>query len=507
MTTILPSLKLDEFDRLAAPGVTVAVHRTVLLDGLTAVGALEALRGAGSPCFLLESATGGERIGRYSFLGFGPTAELSDRGGKLRYATRAIGEQTRELPLEGNPKDILDALRGSLAKVKVARPSGLPRFGGGWVGFCGWDIGRGLLGLPRRADGDRPDGLPDALFYLFHRAVAFDHLRGTVTLIDCATVDAEGSATAWRSAQARLDTLERILAEAAGQGLARPKPVKTKYEPKPLSTREQYEESVRRAKQHIVAGDVFQTVLSRSVELQTDASALSIYRALRAINPSPYLFYLELDGGTTVMGASPELLVRVEDGKVAVRPIAGTRRRGETEAQDRALELELLEDEKERAEHTMLVDLGRNDVGRVAKLGTVSVDELMTVERYSHVMHLVSHVSGQLDPQFDRFDAFAAGFPAGTVSGAPKRRAVELIDELEGARGLYAGAVGYADLAGGLDTCIAIRTLVHSKGKVIARAGAGIVHDSTPDREFEETQEKSRALLEAVRLAEQGLRV
>jgi anthranilate synthase component 1 len=325
--------------------------------------------------------------------------------------------------------------------------------------------------------------------------------------MDDVLVDGDGADAAWRSSQARLDALERILAEAAGSGLARPKPVKSRKDPRALAPREEFEEAVRRAKKHIVLGDVFQCVLSRSVELETDASAVAIYRALRAINPSPYLFYLELDGGKTVMGASPELLVRVEDGRVHVRPIAGTRARGATEAEDRALELELLEDEKERAEHLMLVDLGRNDVGRVARLGSVAVDELMTIERYSHVMHLVSHVSGELDPGFDRFDALAAGFPAGTVSGAPKRRAVELIDELEpGPRGLYAGAVGYADLAGGLDTCIAIRTLVHEKGKVIARAGAGIVHQSDPAREFEETEQKARALLESVRLAEQGLR-
>jgi anthranilate synthase component 1 len=238
---------------------------------------------------------------------------------------------------------------------------------------------------------------------------------------------------------------------------------------------------------------------------------LSVYRALRAINPSPYLFYIETSGAV-VMGSSPELLVRVEDGKVHVRPIAGTRKRGATPDEDRGLELDLLDDEKERAEHLMLVDLGRNDVGQVARLGSVNVDELMTVERYSHVMHLVSHVSGDLDTSFDRFDALKAGFPAGTVSGAPKRRAVEILGELEGdARGLYAGAVGYVDLAagaqpGGLDTCIAIRTLVQRGKRVVARAGAGIVYDSDPKKELEETENKAKALLAAVRLAEEGLR-
>jgi anthranilate synthase component 1 len=293
--------------------------------------------------------------------------------------------------------------------------------------------------------------------------------------------------------------------------LARPAPVARRSDIKPLKTKLPFEEQVLLAKKHIVAGDVFQIVLSRGLEVETDAAPLSVYRALRAINPSPYLFYIETSGAV-VMGSSPELLVRVEAGKVHVRPIAGTRKRGGTPEEDRALELELLEDEKERAEHLMLVDLGRNDVGQVARLGSVSVDELMAVERYSHVMHLVSHVSGDLDTSFDRFDALKAGFPAGTVAGAPKRRAVELIAELEGdARGLYAGAVGYVDLAagsqpGGLDTCIAIRTLVQRGRRVLARAGAGIVYDSDPKAELEETENKAKALLAAVRLAEEGLR-
>jgi anthranilate synthase component 1 len=367
----------------------------------------------------------------------------------------------------------------------------------------------------RRLDDPPPvDGLPDALFHRFDNVVAFDHLRGTVVLIANVEIG-DRPQEAWKLSQAHLDYMEERLALGAASGLARPAPVSRRSEIKSFRPRGHYEDSVRLAKKHIVAGDAFQIVLSRGLELETEAQPLSVYRALRAINPSPYLFYLETSGAA-IMGSSPELLVRVEAGRVHVRPIAGTRARGSTPELDRALELELLEDEKERAEHLMLVDLGRNDVGQVAKLGTVSVDDLMTVERYSHVMHLVSHVSGELDPAFDRFDALKGGFPAGTVSGAPKRRAVELISDLEGdSRGLYAGAVGYVDLAGfskpggltgGLDTCIAIRTLVQRGKRVLARAGAGIVFDSEPEKEFEETEAKARALFAAVRLAEEGLR-
>ena len=273
-----------------------------------------------------------------------------------------------------------------------------------------------------------------------------------------------------------------------------------------------FQEQVAIAKKHLIAGDIFQVVLSRTVSIETDATPLSIYRALAAINPSPYLLYYET-GGATIVGSPPEPLVRVQDGRVHIRPLAGTRSRGATVELDRSNEFELLDSEKERAEHLMLVDLARNDVGMVAALGTVSVDEYRNVERYLHVMHLVSHVSGELDVGFDRFDAFKAAFPAGTMSGAPKRRAVEIIGDLEGnARGLYAGGLGYIDLAsdtplaGGLDMCIPIRCLVHRGRQVLVRTGAGIVHDSDPEQELAETEKKGRSILAAVRLAESGLK-
>ncbi len=504
MKPVLPRLEREEFDKLAAKGTTLAVFRTALLDGLTPVAALISLRREGEPCFLLESATGGEKIARFSFLGSSPTATIHDRAGNVMFQPAALGR--------GHSGDVLHAIRRACQGVKAVRPAGLPRFAGGWVGFLGWDMARAAVGLKRRRlDDPQPaDGLPDAIFHRFDDVVAFDHLRGTVVLVANVEVG-ERKDEAWKLAQSRLDFMEERLAHGAASGLARPAPVARRSDIKPLKGKTSFEEQVLQAKKHIVAGDVFQVVLSRGLEVETDAQPLSVYRALRAINPSPYLFYIETSGAV-VMGSSPELLVRVEAGKGHVRPIAGTRPRGAGPEEDRALELDLLDDEKERAEHLMLVDLGRNDVGQVARIGTVSVDELMTIERYSHVMHLVSHVSGELDTSYDRFDALKAGFPAGTVSGAPKRRAVELIADLEGdSRGLYAGAVGYVDLAagdqpGGLDTCIAIRTLVQRGRRVLARAGAGIVYDSDPKKEFEETENKAKALLAAVRLAEEGLR-
>jgi anthranilate synthase component 1 len=508
MTAVLPRLEREEFDRLAKKGCTLAVYRTALLDGLTPVAALISIRREGEPCFLLESATGGEKIARFSFLGSAPVSTIHDRVGNVMFQPASLGK--------GHDGDVLHAVRRQCLAAKAIRPPGLPRFAGGWVGFCGFDMARAAVGLKRRrldVDVQPVDGLPDALFHRFDDVVAFDHLRGTVVLIVNVAIG-ERPGEDWKLAQSRLDYMEERLAHGAAAGLARPAPVARRSEIKPIKTAIPFEEQVALAKKHIVLGDVFQIVLSRGLEVETDAQPLSVYRALRAINPSPYLFYIETSGAV-VMGSSPELLVRVEDGKVHVRPIAGTKPRGQTPDEDRALELELLEDEKERAEHLMLVDLGRNDVGQVAKLGSVSVDELMTVERYSHVMHLVSHISGELDTSFDRFDALKAGFPAGTVSGAPKRRAVELIAAIEGdARGLYAGTVGYVDLAAtnaqgapsGLDTCIAIRTLVQRGRKVFARAGAGIVFDSDPAKELQETENKAKALMAAVRLAEEGLR-
>jgi anthranilate synthase component 1 len=484
------------------------VYRTALLDGLTPASVFSALRTAGKPAFFFESARAGSHVARYSFVGANPTKTFVDEGGRFLQAPDDLKDQ----------KSLFEVLRTDCARANAIRPAGLPRFAGGWVGFAGWDVARGAVGLARTSRQDAPapaDGLPDAVFHRFDDIVAFDHLTNKVILI--ANVEIGDVPTdAWRIAQRRLDETEGKLANALRLGWGLPDPTKTQFEPRGVASQLSYQEQVERAKRHLIAGDIFQVVLSRTMALETDASPMAIYRALAAINPSPYLLYFEA-GDTTILGSSPELLVRVQDGRVHIRPLAGTRRRGDTEARDKALEYELLDSEKERAEHLMLVDLSRNDVGIVSKLGSVRVDSCMAIERYLHVMHLVSHISGELDPRFDRFDAFRAGFPAGTMSGAPKRRAVEIISELEGnARGLYAGALGYVDLAsgrglgapaGGLEMAIPIRCLVHREREVLMRTGAGIVYNSDAEEEFAETEAKARSLVSAVRLAESGLRL
>jgi anthranilate synthase component I len=495
---------------MAVKGTTVAVHRTLLLDGLTPVMVLAALRVEGEPCFFLESARGGPRIARFSFVGASPSKSVIDDCGSLRFHTP---HEDRPPPSLHGYKDVFDAIRADCKASKAVRAAGLPRFAGGWVGFCGWDIARGCVGLPRRKKDDPPpaDGLPDAVYHRFDDVVAFDHVTNKIILISNVEVD-ERPNESWGIAQSRLDRMEELLIKATSRGWPPPAPVSQVWKAEPLPSKLSFEEQVALAKKHLALGDVFQVVLSRTVGMETDASPLSIYRALAAINPSPYLLYFETDGAT-VLGASPEALVRVQDGRVHIRPLAGTRARGETFDKDRTAEFDLLDSEKERAEHLMLVDLARNDVGMVSRLGTVSLDEYHAIERYLHVMHLTSHVSGQLDPRFDRFDALRAAFPAGTMSGAPKRRAVEIIGELEGsARGLYAGGLGYIDLggdnatsAGGLDICIAIRCLVHRGRRVLVRTGAGIVYDSDPTLELQETEHKANSLLAAVRLAEMGL--
>jgi len=499
-----PHLDRAAFDQLAANGRTVAVHRTVLMDNLTPLGVFSAIRKEGEPSFFFESARGGPRIARYSFVGTSPSKTITDIGGKLTLH----GEG--RLPAG----DLFQVLRAECKAANAVRPRGVPRFAGGWVGFCGWDLARGAVGLPRRRaehEALPADGLPDAVFHRFDDVIAFDHLENKVLLIVNVEIGNDPSA-AWRTAQARLDGMEGQLRRTVDMPPP-PKPVERDWEPVALASALPFEEQVALAKKHLVAGDIFQVVLSRTLAMQTDATPLAIYRALAAINPSPYLLYFETSGAT-IVGSSPEPLLRVQDGRVHIRPLAGTRARGTTREADRTKEFDLLESEKERAEHLMLVDLSRNDVGQVAKLGSVSVDEFLVIERYAHVMHLVSHVSGELDSSFDRFDALKAGFPAGTMSGAPKRRAVEIIGEVEGnARGLYAGGLGYIDLAGdhdragGLDMCIAIRCLVHRNREILVRTGAGIVFDSDPEAERIETETKARSLLAAVRLAERGLRL
>jgi len=485
-----------EFLRHARDGRLVPVRREILFDTDTAVGAYAKL--ARPPFgFLLESVEGGETWARYTFLGTEPHGawRLNSDGTTSHWAPDT-GWSSPQRPQ--NPLDELAALVRARDTIPLA---GFPRFVGGAVGYLGYDAVRYIERLPAAPPDSR--GLPDALFLFTDLVVAIDNLFGrahAIALVDPAGADSEAALLErYDAAEVRIDALLLRLVE--GAPLA---PLATRDGPAPVATsactREQFEAHVRRIQQYIVDGDAFQVVLSRQLEVPLHARPLDVYRVLRSLNPSPYLFYLELDD-IVILGSSPEALVRVENDRVVVRPIAGTRPRGKDEKEDHVRAEELRTDEKERAEHLMLVDLGRNDVGRVAEYGTVRVTELMEVETYSHVLHMVSRVEGELRSDLDAFDALRACFPAGTVSGAPRIRAMEIIDELEPVRrGPYAGAVGYFAYGGRtMDTAIAIRTMIARDGVAWLQAGAGIVADSLPDREFEETVAKAGALVEALR--------
>jgi anthranilate synthase component 1 len=443
--------------------------------------------------YLLESVQGGERFGRYSFIGLPAETRFEIRG---RTCCEFRGEQ---LVQQAEHDDPLEYVRSCQRRFKAATPSGLPRFCGGLVGFFGYDTVRYIE--PRLAGINKADalGTPDILLLLSEQLAVVDNLSGKLYLIVFAD---PREASAYERALQRLQELARDLRT----------PVRIPEEvPMPLGVVQQelsqaaFMQAVERAKRYIYDGDIMQVVLSQRLSHPYPASPLSLYRALRALNPSPYMFYYDM-GGFHVVGASPEILVRLEGDTVTVRPIAGTRARGATRDQDLALEHELLADPKERAEHVMLMDLGRNDVGRVAQVGTVGVTENMVVERYSHVMHIVSNVEAKLKPGLDAVSVLKATFPAGTVSGAPKVRAMEIIDELEPTRrGIYAGAVGYLGFNGDMDLAIAIRTAVIQDGRLYVQAGAGIVADSVPESEWQETQNKARAVLRAAEMAQTGL--
>ncbi len=482
-----------EFDRRAHEGNLVPVSCEVLADLDTPISAFMRLRHL-PYAFLLESAEGSEKVARYSFLGAQPRLTLRASLGRV--------EVTEDGTTRTLAQDPLTAAREILRRYRPAQDPALPRFYGGLVGYFSYDLIRTIERLPHQPPDDR--GLPILNLTLADTVMVFDHLRHRIRIIASAVVD-DGAERAYRAAQARieewLDLLRRPL----------PAPAPAPASPLRLNlrsnmTREQYLAAVARCREYIHAGDAFQIVLSQRFAVETGGlDPLAIYRALRMVNPSPFMFYLA-GPDATLVGASPELLVRLEGDLVEMRPIAGTRRRGLTEDEDRRLAEEMLADEKERAEHVMLVDLTRNDVGRVARYGTVRVPDLMTVERYSHVMHIVSTVQGRLVPERDAFDVLRAVFPHGTVSGAPKVRAMEILDELEPtARGPYAGAVGYVGFGGVLDTCIAIRTLVIKDGVAYAQAGGGIVADSVPASEYDETINKAKALIRAIELAGRGL--
>jgi anthranilate synthase component I len=486
---ILPSK--DEFVRLAAEHDVVPVAREVYADLATPISAFMALSEGAEHAFLLESVIGGERLGRYSFLGVGEREVISARGHEVVVENGGVTGEYAEDPLR--------VVSRELGAGSVARVPGLPLFVGGAVGYVGYETASSFERVPRHENDVL--NVPDFTFMMADVVVAFDHARRVMQVI--APVRPGGAPDiAYQAALKRIDGyLKRIDqgprgAELGAYGVARD------VEMTPHTTREEFVGQVKTAKEHIAAGDIFQVVLSQRYSAPFEGDGLDLYRVLRAVNPSPYMFYVRTRD-VTLVGSSPEPLVRVEDGdKVLTRPLAGTRPRGATPAEDGRLRAELLADEKERAEHVMLVDLGRNDLGRVSSAGSVTVDELMEVEYYSHVMHIVSNVTGTLAPGKDAFDALEATFPAGTVSGAPKVRAMEIIAELEPeARGPYAGTVGYVGLDGAMDMCITIRTVVLANGRAYVQSGAGIVADSDPEREYDECMHKAGALQRALELA------
>jgi anthranilate synthase component 1 len=478
-------------------GDLVPVYRTLLADLETPVSVYMKLARAGAPSFLLESVEGGEQVGRYSFLGVNPRGVLSCKDNIL---ARTLDGVTTTRPLAPG-EDPLHALKAEFASVTPVHIEGLPRLVGGAVGFMSYDIVRYFERLPQTASRDLD--VPDAAFMLPDTLVIFDHAKHQLIVMANAHNTGDPDA-AYKDAVNRIDQI----VVALGKPLP---PLTLTHEPLNAElvsnvTQAQFEANVETIKDYIAAGDAFQVVLSQRWTRRTVAPPLTIYRALRALNPSPYMFYLNFGDDLILMGASPEMLVRLEDGVATTRPIAGTAPRGANAAEDRALAEALLADPKERAEHVMLVDLGRNDLGRVCEYGSVHLTNVMSVERYSHVMHIVSEVQGRVRAGMDAFDLMRATFPAGTLSGAPKVRAMEIIEEVEGTRrGHYAGAVGYFSYDGSMDTCITIRTLLMQGDTITIQAGAGIVADSVPAKEYQESVNKARALAVAIQFAEQGL--
>ena len=490
------------FCEQAAEHDFVPVHRRLLSDALTPVTAFRLLDDGGPAC-LFESVVGGEKVGRYSFLAVSPISRFRAFGNRIEND----GKTSR---LEDG-EDPLDIFRTHF-RSRVAHDDSLPPFIGGAIGYAAYDVVRYVEKLPHAPEDDR--GLPDLDFAFYHTVCVFDHVDKTIWVVSLADVrDAHDA----NQRQRRYDEASRSVDDTIAR-LTRPIPIRAETldmdpprgqaedrQPTPQSnfTRDAFEDAVRQCVQYIRAGDIFQVVPSQRFRKHADVDPIEVYRTLRVVNPSPFMFFLRTGsdgpGNCELIGCSPEIMCRVVEGVVTVRPLAGTRRRGRTEAEDQALEQELLADPKERAEHVMLVDLGRNDVGRVAKFGSVELTEIMVIERYSHVMHISSEVCGRLRDGLDAFDALKSALPAGTVSGAPKVRAMEIIDSIEpNRRGPYAGAVGYVDYRGNMDTCIALRTMVHRDGVYDVQAGCGVVADSDPAAEYEETLNKAAALLAAI---------
>jgi len=484
-----------EFSRLAKDATLVPVVKSVMADLLTPVSAFLAISRGEEHAFLLESVERGEQVGRYSFLGVRPYMQLHARASQI--------ELIRGNKRETHQGNVLQAAKELLTKHKPAHVPGLPPFAAGAVGFCAYDIVRQLENIGDRTKDDLQ--LPDCVLMFFDRLLAFDHLRRQIHIIATANVSTESPRRAYARAVSDIESIEKKLTSGLRpRELQKSRPSRSKLQVRQLTARKDYERSVETAKEYIRAGDIFQVVLSQRFDFTPGVPPFDIYRALRAVNPSPYMYFLKM-GETHVLGSSPEMLVRVTGRKLEYRPIAGTRPRGTDEEQDNRLQKEMLGNEKERAEHVMLVDLGRNDLGRVSEYGSVQVKDLMYVERYSHVMHIVSALEGKLRPELHALDAFAACFPAGTLSGAPKVRAMQIIEELEPTRrAIYGGSVLYADFAGNLDSCIAIRTMVMKGKKAYLQAGGGIVADSLPESEYQESLNKAQAVLRAVEAARGG---
>lgn len=491
--------ELEEVKAIARSGEykRIPICRELYADRFTPVEVMRALRAAGKHCFLLESAENNQRWGRYSFLGYEPTLELTCAAGKLRIrkfgGDGEIQEKTEETEHPGA------AIRSVLREYKSPKIKGMPPFCGGLVGYFSYDYFKYVE--PKLQDGKSGGDFRDVDLMIFDKVIAFDHYRQKLLLIagiPADDVDA-GYLRAWRE----LDGMETLLTSGAKAVF---RPLRLTGELTPCFSKKDFCAMVERAKKYIYEGDIFQVVLSNPMTAEAEGSLFDTYRVLRTTNPSPYMFYFSSDD-VEIAGASPETLVRLEDGTLYTFPLAGTRRRGADEEEDLALERELLADEKELAEHNMLVDLGRNDIGRVCELNSVRVEKYLEILRFSHVMHIGSTVSGRLRANMDAVDAIGSILPAGTLSGAPKIRACEIIRELEGRpRGIYGGAVGYLDFSGNMDTCIAIRLAYKKKGCVCVQSGAGIVADSVPEREFQECADKAQAVVRALRTAEGGLK-
>jgi anthranilate synthase component I len=489
----------DEFLKLAARGNLIPVTRRILADIETPLSAYRKIRGQGES-FLFESVEGGEHLGRYSFVGCNPRATIKQTGERVEVVEN--GKVTESFTIGQNAKDGLAVVERVMKKFRAVPVPGLPRFTGGAIGFIGYEFIHDVEPVVPRPPQDELQ-TPVMYFLIADQLLIFDRVAQTITiLVNAILDDAENPAEAYENAVGEIERLVSLLEQPSEHT-----PISVPEVMPPVAfesnmTQEKFGANVLKAKEYITAGDIIQVVGSQRFSTPVKASPIDLYRAARSVNPSPYMFLLELDG-LSLVGASPEIHVRCEDGQVEIRPIAGTRRRGKTEDEDKTLEKELLADPKERAEHVMLVDLARNDIGRVCDFGSVQVKELMTIERYSHVMHIVTQVEGKLSADKTLYDLMRATFPAGTVSGAPKIRAMQIISELEQtSRGPYAGCVGYFSFNGNLDTCITIRTALIKDGKAYVQAGGGWVNDSTPEGEFQETVNKSMAMRKAVAMAE-----